>query len=297
MFPDPLRAFRSVVKTGSMRKAGDALGLAPSSVSRQVAILERQMGTQLFRRSVNGLSLTYAGKMVAEYSDDVVIGFDSLRADLDDLRGNQRLIKLAMVESVVSAGPAQAIYEFNKQYENVHFEFEILPAPAVVETVRQQECDIGITFSADVDDLIRTVARFAEPVLVVVPKDHPLAERRAMPVAELSDYNVALPASDFGVRKRFNRALAQAEIQLQPNLQSNSFEALRDFVRSGAGIAVLPRGAALREQEVGRAHCVQLQDANFDDSSLDMIVYKQQRIPRLVNLFIKTLRSAIEEHR
>ncbi len=296
MFPDPMRAFQSVVKTGSIRKAGDALGLAPSSVSRQIALLERQMGTKLFRRSVSGLELTYAGQLVAHYSDTVVLGFDSLRSDLDDLKGKRRLIRLIMVESVVSAGPAQAIAEFGRKYENVHFEFEILPAPAVAEAVRNLRCDVGITFCAEADSAIDVIARVPEPQVALVPWGHSLGELDHMPLTELARCAVALPSNNFGVRKIFDRACAEMDIVIRPRLQSNSFEALRDFVRSGVGIAVLPRRAAVHEADSRRAHCVPLLGRAFGDSTLDLIVYRQQRVPRLVRLFIETLRHSIEGH-
>ena len=296
MFPDPMRAFQSVVKTGSIRKAGDTLGLAPSSVSRQIAVLERQMGTRLFKRSINGLELTYAGQLVADYSDVVVLGFDSLRSDLDDIKGSQRLIRLMMVESIVSAGPAQAIAEFGRKFKNVHFEFEIVPAPAVIEAVRNQRCDVGITFCAEVDSAINVIVRVPEPLMAIVPWGHPPGGLTQMPLAELACCSVALPTRDFGVRRNFDRACAQMGIAIHPHLQSNSFEALRDFVRSGVGVAVLPKRAAVREAESQRAHCVPLLGSIFDDSTLDLITYRQQRTPRLVRLFIETLRGSIEGH-
>lgn len=296
MFPDPMRAFQSVVKTGSIRKAGDTLGLAPSSVSRQIALLERQMGTSLFTRSINGLELTYAGQLVANYSDVVVLGFDSLRSDLNDIKGSQRLIRLMMVESVVSAGPAQAIAEFGNKFENVHFEFEIVPAPAVIDAVHNLRCDVGITFCAESDGLIDIIAQVPEPQVAIVPWGHPLGKLDHMPLAELARCPVALPTRDFGVRRIFDRACAEMDITIRPRLQSNSFEALRDFVRSGVGIAVLPRRAAVREAESRRAHCVPLLGSAFGDSTLDLITYRQQRTPRLVRLFIETLRASIESH-
>lgn len=296
MFPDPMRAFQSVVKTGSIRKAGDTLGLAPSSISRQIAVLERQMGTSLFKRSINGLELTYAGQLVAHYSEVVVLGFDSLRSDLDDIKGRQRLIRVMMVESVVSAGPARAIAEFGQKFEHVHFEFEMVPAPAVVDAVRNQQCDIGITFCAEVDSAIQVIARVPEPLLAIVPWGHPLGLLDQMPLAEMARCSVALPTRDFGVRRIFDRACAEMDIVIRPHLESNSFEALRDFVRSGVGIAVLPKRAAVREAESQRAHCVPLLGAVFGDSTLDLITYRQQRTPRLVRLFIDTLRDSIEAH-
>jgi DNA-binding transcriptional LysR family regulator len=297
VFPDPLRAFQTVVQMGSIRKAGDALGLAPSSVSRQIAILERQMGTELFQRSLNGLKLTYAGQVVADYSESVVLGFDALRADLDDLKGNQRLIRLAVVESAVSAGPAQAISMFSKGHKNVNFDFAIMPAPAVVDAVRRQECDVGITFSAELDESITVVARMPEPLLVLVPWDHPLKDLSVVALKDLENWPIALPGRTFGVRQIFETACVGAGVKIRPRLQSNSFEALRDFVRSNSGLAILPRGAAVREEEAQRAHCIPLQGDVFNRSTLDLIVYKQQRIPRLVRLFIETLQKSIEDHR
>ncbi|WP_253717936.1 LysR substrate-binding domain-containing protein [Sphingomonas sp. AP4-R1] len=254
------------------------------------------MGTALFKRSVTGLELTHAGQLVADYSDVVVMGFDSLRSDLDDIKGSSRLIRLMMVESVVSAGPAQAIAEFGRKFENVQFEFEIVPAPAVVDAVRSQKCDMGITFCAEVDSAINVIARVPEPLLALVPWGHPLGQVEHLPLGDLTRWRVALPTRDFGVRRIFDRACAQANVLIRPHLQSNSFEALRDFVRSGVGIAILPKRAALREAETQRAHCVPLAGQVFGESTLDLISYRQQRTPRLVRLFVDTLRQSIEAH-
>ena len=66
MVLNPLRLFHEVARTGSIRKASEVLKLAPSSVSRQVLILERQIGTTLLDRSAAGVALTPAGQLVAK---------------------------------------------------------------------------------------------------------------------------------------------------------------------------------------------------------------------------------------
>src|ERR1700757_3505003 len=98
MFPGALRFFYEVSQTGSIRKASESLGVAPSSVSRQIAVLERQLGTRLFARSSEGVELTHAGKMVADFARVVLLDYDALRADLDDLRGVRRaLVRVVVV--------------------------------------------------------------------------------------------------------------------------------------------------------------------------------------------------------
>ncbi len=74
MFSGSLRAFDETVRTGSIRKASEALGIAPSSVSRQIAILETQIGTTLFHRRAGGLEITHAGQLVADYARSVLMG-------------------------------------------------------------------------------------------------------------------------------------------------------------------------------------------------------------------------------
>ena len=83
MFSGSLRAFDETVRAGSIRKASEILGVAPSSVSRHIAMLEREIGTALFDRRSRGVVLTFAGRMVADYARSVLVpwhrGFDSLR--------------------------------------------------------------------------------------------------------------------------------------------------------------------------------------------------------------------------
>jgi DNA-binding transcriptional LysR family regulator len=202
-----------------------------------------------------------------------------------------------MVESAVSAGPAQAISAFSEFHKNVAFDFTIMPAPAVVEAVRKQECDVGITFRAEPDEAITVVARVAEPLYALVPWSHPLNERTSIALKDLEAWPVALPSRTFGVRRMFDSSCVAAGVKIRPRLQSNSFEALRDFVRSNSGVAILPRGAAMREEEAQRAHCIPLEGDVFSDSTIDLVVYKQQRMPRLVRLFIETLQKSLEDHR
>lgn len=292
MFPDPLRAFQHVVRAGTIRKASEELSVAPSSISRQVAILERMIGTPLFRRSAHGLTLTHAGKMVAEYSDMVISGFDALRIDLNDTRGASHLISVAMVESVTSFGPTKAIMAFRETYPDTTFNFRILPAPAVIEAVQTQKCDIGIGFNTELDSTITRLAQIKEPVVAVLPADHPLSKRDGLRLQDISNEQLAIPGREFGFRRIFDRVCSNNDLTIRAVLETNSFESLRDFVRSGAGIALLPQRAAWRDMVTGLVTVVPLEHSMFRDSTLDIFILKQVRLARVTRLFA----GALEEH-
>lgn len=292
MFPGELRAFHLVVKTGSIRKASRVLGCAPSSISRQVALLEHKMGTSLLKRTTTGILLTHAGTLVAEYARSVVLDYDSLRADLNDLRGSRRrLIRVAAVESSISGGLIQALADFRRRFDAVAFHVKMIPALSVVEEVKRGECDVALGFCVDPHPDITLIARIPEPIVLVVPVDHPLAAASSVTIRDLRGIPLALPDMNFGVRRIFDYASHELglEVSLNPALTTNTFEAIRDFVRCNAGVAILPRRAVLREQEMKRLTAVPIEEAGFAHTTIDIVALRTHRTPRIVSSFIEQL--------
>jgi DNA-binding transcriptional LysR family regulator len=295
MFHASLRALDEVARSGSIRKASTALGTAPSSVSRSIALLEREMGTALLERSAQGVSLTHAGRLVADYARSALMDYDSLRADLDDARGTQRkLIRLTLVEGVAAFGPSGAVATLLRRFPATTFNIRLLPAPQVFEAVRQARCDIGIAFCAEPDPEILTLASVPEPIVLALHASHPLAALSKIGLCELSALALALPDADFGIRRIFDRACAAAGVQVRTVLAGNDFETLRGFATSAGGGAILPRRAVRLGRERAPLKAIPLVGAAFGDSTIDVIVLRKRRLPRIVRAFAEVL---IEEIR
>ncbi len=295
MYSASLRAFDEAVRAGSIRKASEALGVAPSSVSRHIALLEREMGTSLFERSAGGVCLTHAGELVARYARASLMDFDALRTDLDDLRGTQRrLLRLAVVESVAPYGPIGAIVHFRERYPAVSFNVRLAPAPRVIDLVREGQCDIGMTFCAQPDPDILVVGSIPEPIMLVVREDDPMAALAQVEVDDIAKLGLALPDLDFGIRQILDRAAAARGLRLDPILSSNVFETLRAFVRRGLGAAVLPLRAAGRPGGLASGlKAIPFKEPAFRDASIDLIVLRNRRLPRVVNEFLQALTNEV----
>lgn len=295
MFPGPLRVYREIVRRGSIRKAGDALSLAPSSVSRQLAILERQVGTRLLDRTPTGVILTHAGRLVAEFSHSVLSDFDSLESDLNDLRGQRRgLIRLATVESIAAPLPAQVIQAFHQRFPAVAFQVRVLPAPAVIEAVRNGEVEVGASFCPEPDAAMSVVARLAEPIVAAIPPGHPFAARTSLTLAELADAPLAVPDRDFRVRSVLERAFHSIGQPLAPMLVSNAFATLRAAVRINGFIALLPRSSLHGTDAVGLA-VVGISDSAVQATAIDFLALRHRRQSMLQRHFIKVLRTTVTD--
>jgi DNA-binding transcriptional LysR family regulator len=300
MFPSELRAFHAVAQSGSIRKASELLEIAPSSVSRKVALLEHHIGTTLLDRTSGGVKLTHAGSLVAEYARTVILDYDSLRADLNDWRGSRRkLIRVEAVESIVSGGLLEAVAAFRTKYDAVSFRLTVVPAPQVVEDVRRGECDLGVTFCCPPQPDIVKVASIPEPIVLVVPNDHPLAGVKSVTLNDLEGSSLALPDVTFGVRRILDRAAQEAGLAatLNPALSSNMFEALREFVRCGAGIAILPYRAVMRESARNSLKVIPIDHPALREATIDVITLRKHHPARIVANFIDQLTQTLDTTR
>lgn len=281
-----LRAFYEAVRAGSIRAASDSLGLAPSSVSRQIQLLEHQLGAQLFDRSASGVVPTHSGRLAAEFARTVLLDYDSLRSDINERRGLRRgLIRMAAVESTISERAVSAIAVFRERFPEVSFQLRMLPAGKVVEAVKQGEVDVGVTFCAQPDTGITFLARFSEPIVLAVSPNHDWALRTTVSLQELKTIALGMPEQTFGVRRIIDTAAQAGGVTLAPALVSDSFEALRGFARIGAGGSLLPRLSTEADRKAGTLRTVRIDVSSFNDTTADVIVLKDRRPARLHKLF------------
>src|SRR4051812_50051198 len=85
-----LATLRAVVAHGSFSAAGQALNLTQPAVSRQVSLLERRLGTQLVRRTQQGVRPTEAGRLLVEHADAILGRLALAEAQVADLPGLRR---------------------------------------------------------------------------------------------------------------------------------------------------------------------------------------------------------------
>jgi DNA-binding transcriptional LysR family regulator len=283
------RVFYEAVRLKSFRQAANSLNVAPSSISRQIAVLERQIGTSLFDRSANGVVVTHAGEMVAEFARNLLIDYGALKTDLDDYRGGRRaFIRLALVEGMSAAGSGRAIRRLHDRFELVRFSIRMVPAPKVVELVKNGEVDIGLTFTPQMDDDLKTAAKIPEPLVLVRNESGTQKTITGASLSDLANQPIALPTANFGIRTILDTACESAGFKLTPVLESDSFEVLRDFAIAGCGATVLPQ-RALKGKDNSGLSIAAITDRRLKRTTIDVVLLKHRRLPRIVRLFLDGL--------
>ena len=238
-----LATLKAVLDHGSFSAAGKALGLTQPAVSRQIALLERRLGTPLVRRSRQGVQPTEAGRLLAGHAAAVAARLELAEAEVAELAGLRR--GRARIGSFFTAF-AQFAPEVDAlaqaRMPHVHVEHELVDRATAFTQLANGDLDVAVVFEHDFAPEppppgIELTPLFADPVRVLLPKHHRLAAGAAVRLSELSN-ETWLRAHDGGAARLVDHVLARTGLRPRIQLAGRGDEPVEGqvYVVAGAGV-------------------------------------------------------------
>jgi DNA-binding transcriptional LysR family regulator len=260
-------------RLGSMRAAADQLGVAVSSISRQISQLEAELGVALIEHGRRGVLLTEAGKLLIDYYTEQLTHRESFEARLADLKGLRTgRLSLAIGEGFVGAQLAGLVSRFVSKHQGLLLDIRVTASSSeVARLVLEDEAHLGLAFQASDDPRIRVLASVRHPLCAIMRPAHPLAKKQSVTLAELALHPMALPESSFRTRQLIKVAEVAERVFLQPSVTSNSLALLKTLLCSGDLLTLLPMLAVNEEVERGTLVAVPVHSAALEDTSVHLI--------------------------
>lgn len=241
-----LHSFVTIAETGSLSSAARRLRIAQPALSRQVRLLEEELGTGIFVRHARGMALTEAGELLLERARGALREVDQAKADLSALSGQVTgKVAIGMLPSVSDLMAVRFVGAMRKRYPLVRLRILTGLASHLLEWLEKQEIDVAIVSEPLVPSGLEFLPLVEEPLYLVGPSAVATFRRRTLPLRELAKYPLILPSSDFGLRGGIDRAVRDAGIELNVALEANSVHVQRDLIRAGFGYALLPSSVVL----------------------------------------------------
>jgi DNA-binding transcriptional LysR family regulator len=227
----------AVARSGSIRKAAERLHVASSAVNRRVQDLERELGTPIFERLPRGVRLTAAGEIFLSYIRRRDADLEHVRSEIEDLGGLRRgAVAIAASQAVAHGLLPREIVAFQGRYPGIAFKARICDRDEAVRAVTSFETDLALVFNPPRTHEFRALAEIEQRMCALVAPDHPLAGQRAVRIKDCARYPIALPDSSLSGRALLEEHFARASLRLEPRLESNSFEMMRNFARVCGGV-------------------------------------------------------------
>jgi DNA-binding transcriptional LysR family regulator len=276
-----LRYLYEAAKLGSMRAAADSIGVAVSSVSRQISQLEADMGIALIEHGRRNIKLTEAGMLLIEhYSQQLGLNeaFDAKLSDLKGLRTGR--IQLAIGEGFIGQPLSNLLIRFNAKHPGLLIDVHMSASSnEVLRLVAEDDAHLGLVFQSSEDPRIRVLASVRQPLCAITRIDHSLAQRKRLKLADLQSFRLCLPESSFRTRQLLRTAESDEGVSLQPSVTSNSITLMKDLIHSGEFFTLLPVLAVSKEVESRQFAAVPIESSALQEAAVQLISRLGRRLP------------------
>lgn len=239
-----LRYFLTVVREENITRAAEMLHITQPTLSRQLAMLEEELGVKLMERGARKIVLTSEGALLRRRAEELVALADKTEQEFasqsETLEGR---ISIGSGEIAAVSALARCCEAFHEQYPRVTFDLLTANADVVREQMDKGLLDIGLLLEPiDMDkyDYVRMAER--EEWGVLIRPDDPLASRDSLTAADLSAQPLILPrrlSVQSELANWFGRDYSRLNVRFTSNLSTNSSV----MVRHGLGYSMVIRGS------------------------------------------------------
>ena len=274
-----LEVFLAVAQEKSFSRAAETLHRTQPAVSQAIRRLESELGEVLFDRSSKDGTLTAAGRVLLDFSQQMLNLRHHAHSAIRELRDlNRGKLSLGANEyTVMSLLPLIPI--FRARHPHIKIEVKRSLASRIPSEIIGRGVEIGIVTFKPNDPAFKSLPLVADEIALIVAPDHPLAAHKIVSVRELGAeafiaHNVPSP-----YREKVIRTFEKHRTPLNISLEMPTIESIKRLVEQGMGVALVPRLAA--QIEIERKQLVGL-------------VVKEMKLERRLHLIYR--RSATLSH-
>lgn len=236
-----LRAFLTVADMGNLTRAAEVLHLVQPAVSRQIRLLEEDIGSPLFERERHGMVLTEAGQALVGYAQRAMLELDRARAEIaGSAKGVGGLVTLGLLPSSIDLLSSALVTEVRRSYAAIQVRISMGYAGTLLGWLQNGEIDAALLYGAERSGDITTTPLIEEPLWVIGPPSAKLRRNRPVKLSQLTGQPLVLPSAHHGIRMLVDHACAVAGLQLSISAETNALSVQRSLVLGGHGLTILP---------------------------------------------------------
>ena len=256
-----LTYFLQIAELQSISRAASVLHVAQPSLSRQIQLLEHELGVLLFLRSDKGVTLTEAGHALQERANAVLLQVRQIRDDIGaQSRTPKGELSFGLPPSMYRLLTVPLVCEFRQRYPEVQLLVTEGVSATMHEAVLTAKLDTAVVSDVEPLSMLRSQLLLREQLFLVGARDAGLDMATELPVRELAERPLLLTSRPNAMRVIVERALAEHGHRVKPAVQTNSARLLCELAAQGQGFSVLPYCAISAAFAAGRVSAAPLAD-------------------------------------
>lgn len=254
-----LLIFKTIVEVGSFTRAGLRLGLSQPAISQHVRALERHAGLPLLVRLGKSVRPTPAGEVLLQYARQVLGRIEEAERVLaEEAGGHAGVLRLGAGGAACHHLLPPLLREFRSRFPRVDLQIASGHTALTLGRLLAGDLDLGLVTLPVRADKVRVTGVGRDELVVIVPPDHAWASRRRVSTGELAGQPLVLYERQSHATDLIMRALLEGGVFPRVAMEIDHLEAVKEMVRAGLGLAVVPEWAVRSEVAAGALHALSL---------------------------------------
>jgi DNA-binding transcriptional LysR family regulator len=284
-----IRYFVAVAEERHFTKAARGLRVAQPSVSRAIRVLEEELGTSLFHRMKGNVALTAAGEILLPWARRVLADVDGATGEVRELADLQRgRLAVGATPSLTITLLPPALAKFHAAYPGIDLVVHEAGSRDLVAEMDQGTLDVALVILPVRHETLETSPLLREELVVAVPRDHPLASRKTVPIADLRGVPLVMFRDGYDLRAATLAACRRAGFEPSFALEGGEMDGVLRFTAAGLGVAVVP---SLVIDPAGPLKAVRL--AEPLTRTIGFANRRDRRLSRAGREFVETVRGLV----
>ncbi len=236
-----LRVFEAAARHGSFTRAAEELFLTQPTISMQIKQLTKSVGIPLFEQVGKRLYLTEAGRELFATCKEIFNTLAQFEMKVADLKGlKQGQLRLAVITTAKYFIP-RLLGSFCQLYPGIEISLQVTNHEGILERMTSNQDDLYIMSQIPEHLDINYEAFLENPLVVLAPVNHPLAQEKNIPISKLANEAFIMREPGSGTRRAVQQLFDQNDIKVKVKLELGSNEAIKQAIAGGLGISVLSR--------------------------------------------------------
>src|ERR1700722_14792289 len=242
-----LEMFKMVADLGGFTRASEKLHVSHSAISRQVKLLEGELGRPLFIRENKRVAMTEAGKVLFWHVDPIRAQVAEAVNTVSQV-GHRRSLRIGTGTSMLHLFLSPVVTEFRKGHPTVDVLITTGHTPQILEQICAKEIDIGIVaLPADVRELSVTPL-YREEIVIAMQRGHPLSSHKSVRPEQLAGLPMIVFPKGSSTRVVLDRFFQQTGVAPLIQMEVENEEAAERVSAAGSGLCFLARASAVRDR-------------------------------------------------
>jgi molybdate transport repressor ModE-like protein len=256
-----LALFHAVAQAGSISGGAQRARVSQPAVSKQIKELEEALGVSLLERLPRGTLLTQAGKILADYAQQMNALEGSAARAIEEFQGLKRGCLAVGASTTIGAYLLPQVFgEFHRRHPEVELQMEIANTKAIQNSLMEGLGEVGLTEGVNETEHFHSEVFHEDELVAIVPRGHPLLKKTSVSARELCNEPLILREEGSGTRAVVERALIKRGLLVNPVLSLASTEAIKRAVIAGVGVAIVSRLTIDCELQFGSLSILQVKD-------------------------------------